>query len=343
MPDAKPVVHLFTLGGTIASVPEADGVHTRVGLSADDLVRAVPELASVATLQAISLRQQLSADLDVADIVDLSRRIDQSAGAGATGVVVAQGTDTLEETAFLLDRLVTTDIPVVVTGAMRLAGAPGADGPGNLLAAVQVAASPLAVGLGTLVVFNDQIHAARFVRKTHSTSPGTFASPTVGPIGWITEGRVRIPLVPRTRTPRLTVGTDITSLPRVALVRLGLGDGATILDLLVEADVAGVVVETFGAGHFSAATVAPLEKLAATHPVVVASRTGAGELHTTATDLGGADLGEADLCPDGEPAAGGLISAVALDGLKARLLLILLLSAGADHQTMAAAFAQSVA
>jgi L-asparaginase len=331
-------VQLFALGGTIAAVPDTDGVHTTIALNADDLVRAVPQLAAVATVVAVSFRQQMSADLDVADIAELAVRIDQAAASGVAGVVVTQGTDTLEETAFLLDRLVASDIPVVVTGAMRLAGAPGADGPANLLAAVQVAASPLAAHLGALVVVNDQIHAARFVRKTHTTSPGTFASPNTGPIGWVTQGRVRIPLVPRTRTPRIMLPPAGGPVPSVALVRLGLGDDATVLERLLSAGLDGLVVETFGAGNLSAATILPLTRMAATHPVVVASRTGAGELQATATDLGL----PADPSPAG-PSTAELISAAALDGLKARLLLTLLLAAGADRPAMVVAFAQSVA
>jgi L-asparaginase len=333
MADAQAEVWLFALGGTIASVPDSDGVHTRVGLSADDLVAAVPELESVATLRAVSFRQQLSADLGFADVVALARQIDGAASSGATGVVVTQGTDTLEETAFLLDRLVESGVPVVVTGAMRHAGAPGADGPANLLAAVQVAASPLASGLGTLVVFNDEVHAARFVRKTHATSPATFASPGAGPLGWINQGRVRIPLVPRNRTPRTLLSPDVVAVPRVALIRLGLGEDATLLQLLVGADLAGLVVEVYGAGNVSARTAGTIEELSARYPVVLTSRTGAGELHATATDFAGSGQ---------DPYRGGPISGAALDGLKARLLLTLLLAAGADRAAMVAAFAQSV-
>ncbi|MDP1142399.1 asparaginase domain-containing protein, partial [Klebsiella pneumoniae] len=91
------------------------------------------------------------------------------------GVVVVQGTDTLEETAFLLDLACAPGTPVVVTGAMRRPDLPGADGPANLAAALAVAADPGCAGLGVLAVLADEIHAARHVRKTHTTSVATFA------------------------------------------------------------------------------------------------------------------------------------------------------------------------
>jgi L-asparaginase len=227
---------------------------------------------------------------------------------------------------------------------MRHAGAAGADGPANLLAAIQVAVSPLAAHLGALVVFHDEIHAARFVRKVHSTSTGAFTSPGVGPIGWITGGRVRIPLIPRTRSPRIPVPPDLAEVPRVAIVRLGLGEDATVLDLLAGADLDGLVVELYGAGHVSARTAGTIKKLSTVLPLVVSSRTGTGELHAAATDI---DIATNPEPPeDGGPAAGRspghLISGAALDGLKARLLLTLLLAAGADHGTIVAAFARTV-
>lgn len=136
-----PELAVFTLGGTIASVPEDNGRRAKPTLTADDLVSAVPQLREVAQLRPRSFRQYPSGDLDIADIVALSHEIINLEDSGISGVVVTQGTDTLEETAFLLDLLTGFTVPVVVTGAMRNAGLPGADGPANLLAATHVAAS----------------------------------------------------------------------------------------------------------------------------------------------------------------------------------------------------------
>lgn len=325
-PDRPGQLAVFTLGGTIASMPAGDSGATPT-LTANDLVAAVPQLSDVAPLQARSFRQSPSGDLVIDDLLALAREITALAIAGTRGFVITQGTDTLEESAYLLDLTTSTDAPVVLTGAMRNPGLPGADGPANLLAAAQVAASQSARGLGALVVFDDQIHPARFVRKTHATATGAFTSPTAGPIGWINEGRVRIPLVPRYRTQHVPVPAD-AHIPTVALIRLALGSDETTLAHITNYD--GAVIETYGAGHVPARTLDTLRHLATQMPLVFASRTGAGELYTATYGFPGAepDLLEA-----------GLIPAGTLDGLKARLLLTVLLATGATTTDIRQRFA----
>src|SRR6201996_6882551 len=188
-------VVLFTLGGTIASTPAAGGVVPR--LSGADLLTSVPGLDRAGLeVKVHDFRQVPSSSLTIGDILDLAVAIREQVGAGADGVVVSQGTDTIEETVFLLDLLYDGDAPVVFTGAMRHPMLAGADGPANLLAAVTVAASPQARGLGCLVVFGDEIHAARFVRKAHTTSITAFISPPTGPLGGVGAGRPGGPAPP---------------------------------------------------------------------------------------------------------------------------------------------------
>jgi L-asparaginase len=341
---ARPEVVVFALGGTIAFTA-SDGRAARLSLDAADLVAGLPGLAPLLAARPITFRSVPSADLTFADLAELAREIDAAIAAGAAGAVVTQGTDTLEESAYALDCLVTTQAPVVVTGAMRNAGQLGADGPANLAAALRVAISPLAAGVGVVVVMNDEIHAARFVQKTHSTSPSAFRSPGAGPLGALTEGRIAIPLVPRHRAPhvRLAPGAVI---PPVALIRLGLGDGPELLDAVAAsaaagaapaavragAAAAGAVVEVFGAGHAARRNADALKRLAARMPVVFASRTGAGGLCTSTAGYPGS---EKDLID------GGLIPAGALDGLKARVLLALLLADGAQRDRIAATLART--
>ena len=138
---------------------------------------------------------------------------------GATGVVVTQGTDTIEEMAYAWDLLVPGRRPHRRSpGAMRHAGLTSADGAGNLLDAVRTAASPHARGLGCLVVLNEEIHSARTVRKAHTSSLAAFRSAGVGPLGWIAEGEPRLRDRPYPRTPvELPPGAPVVRPPLVTI------------------------------------------------------------------------------------------------------------------------------
>lgn len=309
-------IHIIALGGTIAMTPDTAGGVVPT-LTADDLVAAVPALAEVADVSAETFRSLPGAHLRLQDLVDLAEHLATLEAAGVDGVVVTQGTDTLEETAFALDLLTSGTLPVIVTGAMRTPGQPGADGPANLLAAARTAAADAARDLGTLVVMDDTIHAARFVGKRHTSRPSAFASDPVGPVGWIAEDRVRLPVRPVERV-HLPVTTG-TMLPHVPLVTAALGDDLTHLDDRAELD--GLVVAAFGAGHLPATVVEPLAALAERIPVVLASRTGAGETYRGTYGFPGS---ERDLLTR------GLLPAGHLDGPKARLLLAFVLAAGGD-------------
>ena len=122
-----------------------------------------------------------SGDLRLRDLFELRDQVARAIRSGTQGVVVTQGTDTLEETAYAFELLTSFDEPVVFTAAMRSSDALSPDGPANLMAAVRVAACPDARGSGVLVVLNDEIHSATDVRKMHTSSTAAFASPLVGP------------------------------------------------------------------------------------------------------------------------------------------------------------------
>src|SRR5215208_4425296 len=314
------------MGGTISST-DSGGKGVEPTLTGEALVSDVPKIAEVAEVSAISFRQVPGSELTLDDLIELSAEIKRRIDEGSKGVVVTQGTDTIEETAFVLDLLVNTHAPVVVTGAMRNPTLPGADGPANLLASIQVAASEVARGLGAVVVLNDEIHAARFVRKTHTSNPATFRSDPVGPVGWISEATVRVVLRPAGRH-KITLSEDAQDRP-VALHTVTLGDDGRLLPAIEQLGYAGLVIEALGGGHVPSVMVEGLEDLAGKMPVILASRTGCGEvLRSTYGFIGS----ETDLLER------GLIYAGPLDGLKARLFLALLLRSGATREDIKDSF-----
>ena len=321
-----PPVSVLALGGTIASTGAGAGVTPK--LTAEQLVQSVPGLAEVARIRAETFRQVPSPELTLVDLSALAQEIAHRIAAGDAGVVVTQGTNTIEETAFMLDLLVGGDAPVVVTGAMRNPTLPGADGPANLLAAVSTAASPQARGLGAVVVFADEIHAARYVRKAHTQSIMPFRSSPAGPIGWLSEGRVRVGARPAGRR-RLALD-PAREAPWVALVTFGAGDEGLLVGAVADAGYQGLVVEATGGGHIAAACVDQLEALAGRMPVALASRTGAGELLQRTYSFPGSEI---DLI------ARGLIPAGAMTAAQARVLLRLLLTAQAPLPEIRRAFA----
>ncbi|MFG1676361.1 asparaginase [Micromonospora sp. NPDC049282] len=315
---------VFGLGGTIA-MTASEGGGVVPALTAGDLVAAVPGLADTGiAVDVVSFRSRPGASLTFADLADLSQSIHQAAAAGASGIIITQGTDTLEETAYYLHLLHTQPQPIVVTGAMRNPTLAGPDGPANLLAATLVAASPQARDRGALVVMADEIHAADRVRKMHSVSTHAFTSPNGGPIGHVIEGEPRF-LSPT--APRHALPTPARH-PRVGLYTATVGDDEACLSATA-ARLDGLVIAGFGVGHVPDTWVSTLTALAQQIPVVLASRIGVGPVLTSTYGFPGS---ERDLT------ARGLIPAGFLDPYKARILLHLALAAGAATRETAQAF-----
>jgi L-asparaginase len=321
---AKQKVAVLGLGGTIAMTRTAPG-GVAPALSAADLVAAIPGLT--ADLEVTDVRRLPGASLTVDDVRDLYTVAQQAYAAGADGVVVTQGTDTIEESAYLLDLWHAGPQPLVVTGAMRNPTQPGHDGPANLLAAIRTAVAPQARHRGVMVVLADQIHAAARVRKTHATSLCAFTSPDGGPLGQLVEDRPWFAAPPG---QRLTV-----PLPRpdahhqVGLVTVTLGDQGELLNGIGRR-LDGLVVAGLGAGHVPAPLAPVLQDIARQIPVVLATRTGAGPVLTATYAFPGSERDLRDR---------GLIPAGLLDPLKARILLLAALRAGASREQIAAWFA----
>jgi L-asparaginase len=332
----RPRVLVVSCGGTISSRASRPGGPASPAASAADLVAAVPGLAQLADLTTVVHSLVPSSFATLADVLGLLERIRdlvaQAAADGAPfdGVVVTHGTDTLEEVAFALDLFWPGDLSLAITGAMRNSSVAGADGPANLLAAVATVVDGAARSLGVLVVLNDVIHAARLVRKTHTSNVATFESPSVGPLGFVAEGRATIALVPRSRVTLPTPPSAVDA-GAIRLVTAGIGDDARALAGTSTA--LGVVLESMGGGHLPPALVESPEfaTLLRRCPVVVASRTGAGPGLSATYDFRGSEIWLRD--------HGAIFSGI-LDGLKSRVLLAVLVALGHDRPTIAASFAE---
>lgn len=322
----RPNLLLVSLGGTITMTANAGPGIVPI-LTGADLVAAVPALADVAAVETVSPFRLPGPSLTLAHLREVAKLLNEQLAGDIAGAIVVQGTDTIEETAFVLDLLVGGDKPVVVTGAMRGPEAPGADGPANLLASAIVASSLAARGLGTLVVLNDTIHAARFVQKASTFLPSTFSSLTAGPLGCVIEGEARIDMRV-TRSAVIAGGADGVDQP-VALFTAVLGEDGRLLAGLPGLGYRGLVVEAMGVGHVPATIVPALASLTEIFPVVLSSRVASGPVFGRTYGFPGS---ETDLL------SRGLIPGGALGGLKSRLLLSLLLGIGLQGQELREAF-----
>jgi len=316
-PPDRPLVAVVSLGGTITMTPTTAGGTVTPTLRAEDLVAAVPELLEVAEVVATTVVTLPGASLLPGHLLAVLERGRAEVDAGAAGVVVVQGTDTIEESAYLLDLWWDRASPLVVTGAMRAAGTPGSDGPANLLAAVRTAAAPGAGRRGVLVVLDDTVHEAGRVAKAASTATSAFVSPSFGPAGRVHEGTVVFAAPPPPRAPALPLpGRDPA--PVVRVLTTWLGDDGEMLDEAVASGCAGVVLAAFGVGHVPARVAERVGVAAQRLPVVLATRTGSG---STARSVYGFPGSESDLIARGAVPAGWL------GPLKARTLLWALLAA----------------
>ncbi|MEV0283104.1 asparaginase [Kribbella sp. NPDC050820] len=298
-------VRVLTTGGTIASRPAPDG-SVSVALGGAELVESAPVR---------EVLRKHSFAFTGSDLLTIAREVLTETAAG-DGVVVTHGTDTLEETAYLLD-LVDPPAPVVLTGAQRHAGEPDSDGPRNIADAILVAGSAAARGLGPLVVMDGRIHAARQAVKAHTQAPDAFQS-FGGPIGEVRRGEVRI-----WSTPQRPRGFPLPAeLPRVDIVASYVDAGGEQLAACRTAGAVGVVLEALGAGNPTPGMLAEVRAcLDAGLPVVVTSRCASGPTAAVYGSGGGADL-----------KAAGALMAGPLPSSKARILLSVALASAAVHR-----------
>lgn len=323
-------VALFATGGTISMRhdPEAGGAVPV--LSGRELAALVPGLAGVAEVEVCEFCRVGGAQLTPELVFALAGRVQAALQAeDCAGAVITQGTDVIEESAYLLDLLLAAEKPVVVTGAMRNLSQAGPDGPANILAAVRVAADPAAAGLGVLVVANDEIYAAADVAKAHTLNAATFQAPGRGPLGYV--GRAR-PVFWHRPVRRLHLPAPRLE-TRVPLLKFGFGMDGTLVQAAMAAGAAGLVLEGSGAGNFpEAAEPAILAAIRSGIPVVLTSRCPAGTVDDVYAYPGaGGRLRQA-----------GAILGAGLSAVKARVKLMLALGASLDLTAIRTLFEEDI-
>ena len=239
------------------------------------------------------------------------------------GFVITHGTDTLEETAYFLDTMEVPHKPIVLTGAMRSSNELGSDGVYNYLSALRVASDDKAADKGVLVVMNDEIHAAKYVTKTHTTNVSTFQTPTHGPLGLIMKYEI---LYFKTAEPRVRFDLDkIQGLVPIIPVYAGMTE--ELLDLLPVDQLDGLIIQAFGAGNVPKETSQKLNALIQEGlPIALVSRCFNGIAEPVyAYEGGGVCLQNA-----------GVFFVKELNAQKARLKLLIAINAGLTGEELRA-------
>lgn len=292
-----PRVRVVATGGTIASTPGEDGAAP--SLSGEDLLEAVPNLSAHADVSAESVAQVPGFDVDFETMAAAGERARAAAEDGdADAIVVTHGTDTMAETAYFLDLTLSLPVPVVVTGAQRRFDEPSSDAPANLLAAVR-AGTHRRVTEGVFLAFDDELHAARDVRKAHTHKLSAFQSPNDGPVATLTRAGLRFHREPRSESVHVpATATDA----RVEMVVSAAGvDGAQV-DRAVDSGVDGIVIAGTGLGNATGELgEAIVEAIEADVPIVLTSRCGAGSTGAVyGTPGGGTTLQDAGAIAGGD-------------------------------------------
>jgi len=322
----KPKLAIIFTGGTIAMKADAKWGGVVPALKGRDIIRQVPGLSNLCSLVVHDFGQYPGPHMTPELMLELSllaRRY--LARPEIAGAIVTHGTDTLEETAYLLDLTISSAKPVVVVGAMKDCTELGWDGPANLLGAVRTAISRDARDKGVLVFLNDRINSASEVTKTNTESFETFASPELGPLGWVDQDRVVFYRQPLFREYYRCRKVE----PRVDLFKMAVGMDDRFLRYAVDDGSRGLVIEGMGRGNVPPAVVPGIRyAMEKGLPVVLCSRCIGGRvLDTYAYEGGGRRLREL-----------GVILGGHLPGQKARIKLMVLLGMGMDRSRIKHAF-----
>ena len=306
----KKILVLHT-GGTISMQADASGA---VVTSQDNPMNHVSNPLEGVEVHALDFFNLPSPHIKPKHMLALYQKIKEEAD-HYDGFVITHGTDTLEETAYFIDTMEVPHKPIVLTGAMRSSNELGSDGVYNYLSALRVASDDKAADKGVLVVMNDEIHAAKYVTKTHTTNVSTFQTPTHGPLGLIMKHEI---LYFKTAEPRVRFDLDkIQGLVPIIPVYAGMTE--ELLDLLPVDQLDGLIIQAFGAGNVPKETAKKLNALIQEGlPIALVSRCFNGIAEPVyAYEGGGVCLQNA-----------GIFFVKELNAQKARLKLLIAINAG---------------
>ncbi len=312
----KKILVLHT-GGTISMQADASGA---VVTSQDNPMNHVTNPLKGIEVHTLDFFNLPSPHIKPKHMLALYHKIKEEAD-NYDGVVITHGTDTLEETAYFLDTMKIPNMPIVLTGAMRSSNELGSDGVYNYLSALRVASDDKSADKGVLVVMNDEIHAAKYVTKTHTTNVGTFQTPTHGPLGLVMKKEI---LYFKTAEPRVRFDLDcIQGLVPIISAYAGMTD--ELIDMLDLEHLDGLVIQAFGAGNVPKETAQKLETLLQKGiPVALVSRCFNGIAEPVyAYQGGGVQLQES-----------GVLFVKELNAQKARLKLLIAINAGLKGQAL---------
>jgi len=284
------IVILFT-GGTIAMRNDPDGGGAKPSLTTKEILAATRGIHAITGVETEEWGQLPGPHMTVEKMWALRNRIaEHLSRPEVLGVVITHGTDTLEESAYLVARSITTEKPIVFTGAMRTVSDLGWDGPANLFEAVQVAASPDTKGYGVMVVIGGQIFAALDTTKTNTHLLDSFESPGLGPLGVLDEGEI---ILRREMPPSPPIIAPESLATPIDIIFAAAGSDARLLDASRET-ARGLVLAAMGRGNVPPAMVPGIKRWVADgKPVVLTSRTQGGRVgHTYGYAGGGRRLEE---------------------------------------------------
>ncbi|AOT68673.1 asparaginase [Geosporobacter ferrireducens] len=321
MANTHKVAVVFT-GGTISMKIDPRIAAAIPALSSEEIMSMVTNIDKFADIEIVNFDQIPGPHMTPSRMMDLAKIVKTLVSReDITGVVITHGTDSLEETAFLLDLTIHTEKPVIVVGAMRSSSELGYDGPSNLSAAICTAISDHAKNRGVLVVMNTEVNAASEVTKTHTLSLDTFKSMEFGPLGIVDNDEV---IFYRDMTKHHHIETD-TIEPNVDLIKCVVGMDSRLIKCCVDSGAKGLVLEAMGRGNVPPMMMEGIEyAIQKGILVVMVSRCPMGRvLDTYGYEGAGRSLRNL-----------GVIFGGNFPGQKARIKLMLALSVTQNHETI---------